>query len=149
VDTLVNFRYPETESSQTDDSDQKQKTDDVVSKINPFFDRGILISEPFRISIRDYGRLIMYQTLSVIPKSKKRHKQYKEFMSESEEKLYTRTLVLKSFDESLSTYKKMMKNIEKKQSDLFAPENLLSPRSRRALRILMCFQFQNKKNIFL
>nr|YP_009407302.1 component of inner membrane protein import complex [Drosera regia]ASA46215.1 component of inner membrane protein import complex [Drosera regia] len=150
---MINFNLKKSSSLKTEkdlsltnekSSNIKKKNESarILQNDSSLLAKGILIAEPFRTSITDNGKLIMYQTLSLVPKSKKRHNQHKEIFD------------LKSFDESLATYQKMMKNIEKNHYDLLSPENILSPRRRRELRILICFNSKNcndvdKNTIFL
>nr|YP_009407378.1 component of inner membrane protein import complex [Aldrovanda vesiculosa]ASA46291.1 component of inner membrane protein import complex [Aldrovanda vesiculosa] len=103
----------------------RQQEHKIIRYDSTLLESGILIAEPLAISLTDTGKLIMYQTLSLVAKSKDRHNQQKEIFDK------------KNFDESLPRYQEMMKKIEKSNHDLVSLENILSPRRRRELRILI------------
>nr|YP_010984244.1 hypothetical protein RF1 [Hydrangea hirsuta]WOK77714.1 hypothetical protein RF1 [Hydrangea hirsuta] len=105
--------------------------------------RGILIIEPLRLSVKNDGQFIMYQTIgiSLIHKSKdKMNQRYRE----------KRYLDKNHFDESITKHQTITENRDKNHYDLLVPENILSSRRRRKLRILVCFNSKNwngmKKN---
>nr|YP_010600051.1 hypothetical protein RF1 [Gomphrena globosa]WAL04524.1 hypothetical protein RF1 [Gomphrena globosa] len=85
---------------------------------------GILIIEPIRLSVKGDGQFIMYQTIgiSLVHKSKYQNNQ----------KRYSESVHNKNFGE-----------IKKNNLDLLAPENILSPRRRRELRILISWNSKN------
>nr|YP_010541033.1 hypothetical protein RF1 [Spiraea tomentosa]UYF21100.1 hypothetical protein RF1 [Spiraea tomentosa] len=98
--------------------------------------RGILIIEPIRISIKNDGKFIMYQTIGISLVHKSKHpinQRYRE-----------KKPVDKNYDEVIRKYQKMTGNRDKNHYDLFVPENILSPRRRRELRILICFNSKNR-----
>nr|QXU57493.1 hypothetical chloroplast RF1 [Geum rupestre var. rupestre]WEG90832.1 Ycf1 protein [[Taihangia] rupestris var. ciliata] len=101
--------------------------------------RGILIIEPIRLSIKNDGQFIMYQTIgiSLVHESKPPINQ----------KYQEKTHVNKNSNEVITKYKKMTGNRDKNHYDLFVPENLLSPRLRRKFRILICFYSRNRNTI--
>nr|AEX94037.1 hypothetical chloroplast RF19 [Dichelostemma congestum] len=80
--------------------------------------RGIFIIEPIRLSIKRDGKYILYQTIGISLVNKNKHQ---------------------------TNGKYIIKNgyVDKKNYDFFVPENILSPRRRRELRILICFNYQN------
>nr|YP_010713399.1 hypothetical chloroplast RF1 [Anabasis aphylla]WDA95857.1 hypothetical chloroplast RF1 [Anabasis aphylla] len=82
--------------------------------------KGILIVEPIRLSVKDDGLFILYQTIciSLVHKSKHQNNQ-----------------------------KRYSENLDKKKLDLLAPENILSPRHRRELRILICLNSKNNNGM--
>nr|YP_010469937.1 Ycf1 protein [Salicornia ramosissima]UVF34075.1 Ycf1 protein [Salicornia ramosissima] len=82
--------------------------------------KGILIVEPIRRSVKNDGLFILYQTIciSLVHKSKHQNNQ-----------------------------QKYRENIDKKKLDLLAPENILSPRHRRELRILICLNLKNNNGM--
>nr|YP_010512529.1 hypothetical protein Ycf1 [Luetzelburgia bahiensis]UXL83853.1 hypothetical protein Ycf1 [Luetzelburgia bahiensis] len=106
--------------------------------------RGILIIEPVRLFIKNDEQFIMYETigLSLIHKSKRQINQ------RYPEKSYVDK---KNFDKSIKRTrdKKIRKNKEKNHSDLLVPENILSARRRRELRILICFNTRNRKSVHI
>nr|YP_009654661.1 Ycf1 [Alternanthera philoxeroides]QCI03951.1 Ycf1 [Alternanthera philoxeroides]QTF87830.1 Ycf1 protein [Alternanthera philoxeroides]WEP25108.1 hypothetical chloroplast RF1 [Alternanthera philoxeroides] len=89
---------------------------------------GILIIEPIRLSVKGNGQFIMYQTISIslVHKSKDQNNQKRD--SESVDKT--------NFGER-----------KKNNLDLLAPENILSPRRRRELRILICLNSRNNNGV--
>nr|YP_010439720.1 Ycf1 protein [Viola betonicifolia]UTC33657.1 Ycf1 protein [Viola betonicifolia]UXO95085.1 Ycf1 protein [Viola betonicifolia] len=102
---------------------------------------GILIIEPTRLSVKNDGKSIMYQTISplLIHKSKQQiNQRYREqnFVDK------------KNLDEStIERHQKITGNGDKNDYDLFVLENLLSPKHRRELRILISLNSKNKKDI--
>nr|YP_009109892.1 hypothetical chloroplast RF19 [Trifolium glanduliferum]AIJ27931.1 hypothetical chloroplast RF19 [Trifolium glanduliferum] len=79
--------------------------------------------EPSRISIKNYEELFIYQTTTVSLK---------------------RTWKWKYWPEKSRVDQKITENKDKNHSDLLVPENLLSTRRRRELRILICFDPKNR-----
>nr|YP_009449837.1 hypothetical chloroplast RF1 [Tacca leontopetaloides]YP_009449851.1 hypothetical chloroplast RF1 [Tacca leontopetaloides]ANA91365.1 hypothetical chloroplast RF1 [Tacca leontopetaloides]ANA91379.1 hypothetical chloroplast RF1 [Tacca leontopetaloides] len=96
--------------------------------------KGILIVEPIRLSIKRGVKLIIYQTIgiSLIDKNQTNGKYIKK-----------RYVDKKSFDRSIGRYNNMLVNGDKNHYDFLVPENILSPRRRRELRILICFNSWN------
>nr|YP_010598644.1 Ycf1 protein [Koenigia nummulariifolia]YP_010598656.1 Ycf1 protein [Koenigia nummulariifolia]WAL02679.1 Ycf1 protein [Koenigia nummulariifolia]WAL02691.1 Ycf1 protein [Koenigia nummulariifolia] len=96
---------------------------------------GIFIIEPVRIPVKHNVEFIMYQTIriSLVHEIKKKNnkKRYRENMDKNH------------FDESLARHQMMTKNRNKNHYDLLVPENILSSRRRRELRILSCFNSRN------
>uniref|UniRef100_A0AAU6N9U3 Protein TIC 214 n=1 Tax=Alchemilla orbiculata TaxID=478366 RepID=A0AAU6N9U3_9ROSA len=107
--------------------------------LTEFIKRGILIIEPIRLSIKNDGQFIMYQTIGISLVNQSKHK----INQKSREK----TNVDKNYDEVITKYKKMIGNRDKNNYDLFVPENLLSPRLRREFRILICFNSSNRNDM--
>nr|UDF84873.1 Ycf1 [Sophora microphylla] len=105
--------------------------------------KGILIIESVRLSRKNDEQFIMYQTigLSLIHKNKRQIKpQYPE-----------KTRVdKKTFDKSITRTKdqKITENQEKNHYDLPVPENILSSRRRRELRIIICFTSRNRNSVY-
>nr|ADD30913.1 putative RF1 protein [Berberidopsis corallina] len=102
--------------------------------------RGILVIEPVRLSVKSDGQFIMYQTIviSLVHKSKHQNNQrYRE----------KRYVDKNNFDESIARHQRMTRNRDKNHSDLLVPENILSPRRRRELRILICFNSRNRNGV--
>nr|WRI63686.1 hypothetical protein RF1 [Amaranthus hybridus] len=87
-------------------------------------ERGLLIIEPFRLSVKDNGQFIMYQTIGISLVHKSKHQKNQKRYSENVDKSI--------FGER-----------DKNRFDLLAPENILSPRRRRELRILICLNSKN------
>ena len=82
--------------------------------------KGILIVEPIRLSVKDDGLFILYQTICISLVHKSKH--------EKNQKRYSQIF-------------------DKKNLNLLAPENIFSPRRRRELRILICLNSKNKNSI--
>nr|QPC56077.1 hypothetical protein RF1 [Aruncus dioicus var. kamtschaticus] len=98
--------------------------------------RGILIIEPIRISIKNDGKFIMYKTISISLVHKSKHPITQRYREKKH--------VDKNYDEVITKYQKMTGNRDKNHYDLFVPENILSPRRRRELRIIICFNSKNR-----
>nr|YP_010146810.1 hypothetical chloroplast RF1 [Dioscorea quinquelobata]QQP01040.1 hypothetical chloroplast RF1 [Dioscorea quinquelobata] len=96
--------------------------------------KGILIIEPIRLFLERGVKLIIYQTvgISLINKNQTNGKYLKK-----------RYVDKKSFNSYIGRYKNMLANGDKNHYDFFVPENILSPRRRRELRILICFNSCN------
>nr|YP_010158823.1 putative chloroplast RF19 [Helicia nilagirica]QRG31090.1 putative chloroplast RF19 [Helicia nilagirica] len=98
--------------------------------------RGILIIEPVRLSIKRDGKFILYQIISIslVHKSKQQTNQrYRE-------KGY---IDKNDFDGCVGRYENMVGGRSENYYNLLVPENILSTRRRRELRILICFNFKN------
>nr|YP_009027078.1 hypothetical chloroplast RF19 [Trifolium grandiflorum]AGO63732.1 hypothetical chloroplast RF19 [Trifolium grandiflorum] len=85
--------------------------------------------EPIRLSIKNYEPFFIYQTtsLSLIHKSKRE--------------------IWKRNPEKGRVDQKITENKYKNHYDLLVPENLLSTRRRRELRILICFNSKNRNTV--
>nr|WGM72741.1 hypothetical protein RF1 [Areca triandra] len=83
--------------------------------ITELIKRGVLIVEPIRLSIKRNGKFIIYQTLGI-------------------------SLIDKI---AVARHDNILVNGDKSNYDFFVPENILSPRRRRELRILICFNSRN------
>nr|YP_010848819.1 hypothetical protein RF1 [Hunteria zeylanica]WEV93470.1 hypothetical protein RF1 [Hunteria zeylanica] len=79
--------------------------------------RGVLIIEPTRLSVKNDGQFIMYQTLGISLVHKSKHQTNQGYREQ--------------------TY------VDKNDLDLLVPENILSHRRRRELRILTSFNSKN------
>nr|QWK50786.1 hypothetical protein RF1 [Ulmus wallichiana] len=102
--------------------------------------KGILFIEPVPLSIKKEGQFIMYQTISIslVHKSKQTiNKRYREKGHVDKQ----------NSDEFIPKYQKITGNRDTNNYDLFVPETILSPRRRRELRILICFNSKNKNDI--
>nr|YP_009771636.1 Ycf1 [Goniorrhachis marginata]QIT02421.1 Ycf1 [Goniorrhachis marginata] len=101
--------------------------------------KGILVVEPVRLSIKNDGQFFMYQTIGVSLIHKSKH-QF-QFHQRYPQKSYVDKTNL---DEPITRHQKMTENKEKNHYDLLVPENILSSRRRRELRILICFNSGNR-----
>nr|YP_010513605.1 hypothetical protein Ycf1 [Macropsychanthus marginatus]UXL85176.1 hypothetical protein Ycf1 [Macropsychanthus marginatus] len=86
---------------------------------NKTMKKGFMIIEPVRLSRRNNKEFFLYQTISISLIHKNKHKIHQGY---SEKK-------------------------RKKNYDLLVPENILSTRRRRELRILMCLNSRNRNSI--
>nr|YP_009766400.1 hypothetical chloroplast RF19 [Goodia macrocarpa]QIS96852.1 hypothetical chloroplast RF19 [Goodia macrocarpa] len=112
------------------------------NKIKELIQKGIFIIQPVRLSKKNNEQFFMYQTivLSVIPKRKRqiyqRYPQKSNVYKKNFYKYITRT-----------RDQKRIENKEKNNPDLLLPENILSDRRRRELRILICFNPKNTNSV--
>nr|QVL27049.1 hypothetical protein RF1 [Vitex glabrata] len=83
--------------------------------------KGVLILEPIRLSGKKDGQFIMYQTIGI-------------------------SLIHKSKHQTNQKYQEQ-RDVAKNNFDLLVPENILSFRRRRKLRILICFNSENRNYI--
>nr|WGM74371.1 hypothetical protein RF1 [Elaeis guineensis] len=98
--------------------------------------KGILIVEPIRLSIKGDGKFIIYQTLGISLIDKIKHQTNRKCIKK-------RYVDKNNFDKSVARHDSMLVNGDKSNYDFFVPENILSPRRRRELRILICFNSRN------
>nr|YP_009769233.1 hypothetical chloroplast RF19 [Clitoria ternatea]QIS99934.1 hypothetical chloroplast RF19 [Clitoria ternatea] len=102
----------------------------------------MLIIEPVRLSRKNNKQFFMYQItgLSLIHKNKgkinQRYAEKRDIDKKKIEKYITRRKA-----------QKITEKQEKKNYDLFIPENILSPRRCRELRILICLNPRNRNNM--
>nr|UNI92090.1 Ycf1 protein [Borago officinalis] len=103
--------------------------------------KGLFIIEPTRVSVKNDGQFLMYQTIgiSLVHKSK-----YKTSNQRYHEHGY---IPKTNLNESSSEYQKRIRNRDKKNFYLLVPENILSSRRRRELRILICFNSKSRKGV--
>nr|YP_010129893.1 hypothetical protein Ycf1 [Arisarum simorrhinum]YP_010129905.1 Ycf1 [Arisarum simorrhinum]QKJ80400.1 hypothetical protein Ycf1 [Arisarum simorrhinum]QKJ80412.1 Ycf1 [Arisarum simorrhinum] len=96
--------------------------------------RGIFLIEPVRLSKKWDAEFFIYQTIgiSLINKSKQQAETDKRYIKE-------KYLDESPFEKSISQHSTMFVSEDKKNYDFFVPENILSTRRRRELRILICF----------
>nr|YP_009473587.1 Ycf1 [Hydrocera triflora]AVI69843.1 Ycf1 [Hydrocera triflora] len=85
----------------------------------------LLIIEPFRLSIKKTDQFIMYQTIAISLVQKRRNQGYRE-------------------QKYVNKNKRITRNRDKNNYNLLVPENILSYRRRRELRILICFNSKTK-----
>nr|UZG89875.1 hypothetical chloroplast RF19 [Syringa pinnatifolia] len=102
--------------------------------------RGILIIEPIRLSVKNDGQFIMYQTLGISLVHKSKHQTNQRYREQ-------RYVAKNHFDESIPPHERITINRDKNHLDLLVPENILSFRRRRKLRILICFNSKNRNDV--
>nr|YP_009495668.1 Ycf1 [Rubus takesimensis]AWQ64398.1 Ycf1 [Rubus takesimensis] len=107
--------------------------------ITELIKRGIFIIEPIRLSIKNDGQFIMYQTVGISLVHQSKHQINQKYREKHH--------VDKNSDKVITKYQKMTGNRDKNNYDLFVPENLLSPRLRREFRILICFNSRNRNDM--
>nr|YP_009127251.1 hypothetical chloroplast RF19 [Libidibia coriaria]AHY32866.1 hypothetical chloroplast RF19 [Libidibia coriaria] len=113
-----------------------------LNKNTELMKKGILSIEPTRLSRKNHEQFIMYQTISLSLIHKRKHQINQRYR----EKSYVDK---KNFDKSITrtTDQKLTENKEKNHYDLLVPENILSARRRRELRILICFNPRNRNSV--
>nr|WRW10954.1 Ycf1 protein [Gleadovia mupinensis]WRW10957.1 Ycf1 protein [Gleadovia mupinensis] len=102
--------------------------------------RGVLIIEPVRLFGKKDGQFIMYQTIGISLINKSKHQTNKKYQEQ-------RYVSKNHFDESISTHQRITENRDKNHFDLLVPENILSFRRRRKLRIIICFNSKTRNDI--
>nr|YP_010467894.1 Ycf1 protein [Paronychia argentea]UVF30415.1 Ycf1 protein [Paronychia argentea] len=110
------------------------------STLSQLINGGILLIEPIRLSVKDDGQFILYQTIGISLVHKSKHQNNKKKYIENE------NIDNRNRDESIRTHQRVTKNRTKSHFDLLAPETILSTRRRRELRILICLNSRNQKN---
>nr|WEG39077.1 hypothetical protein RF1 [Beesia calthifolia] len=98
--------------------------------------RGLLIIEPARLSIKWDGQFIMHQTIAI----SRVHKSKYQTNRRCQEKINVDT---NDLNESIARHEKLFGNRDENHYDFIVPENILSPRRRRELRIKICFNSRN------
>nr|YP_009504955.1 Ycf1 [Senna occidentalis]AWW14073.1 Ycf1 [Senna occidentalis] len=121
---------------------QKDFTLPELNKNTELMKKGILSIEPIRLSRKNHEQFIMYQTIGLSLIHKRKHQINQRYR----EKSYVDK---KNFDKSITRTRdqKLTEKKEKNHYDLLVPENILSARRRRQLRILICFNPRNKTNM--
>jgi len=121
---------------------QKDFTLPGLMKNKELMKKGIFIIEPVRLSRKNNEKFFMYQTtaLSLIHKSKRQINQRYQEKSNVDKN---------NFDKYITRRRdqKITENKEKNHYDLLVPENILSARRRRELRILICFNPRNRNSV--
>nr|YP_009771057.1 Ycf1 [Parkinsonia africana]QIT01759.1 Ycf1 [Parkinsonia africana] len=121
---------------------QKDFTLTELNKNTKIMKKGILSIEPIRLSRKNHEQFSMYQTigLSLI------HKRKQQINQRYREKSYVDK---KNFDKSIPRTRdqKLTENKEENHYDFLVPENILSARRRRELRILICFNPRNRNSV--
>jgi hypothetical protein len=102
--------------------------------------KGILIIESTRLSVKNDGKFIMYQTINILLV----HKRKQQINQRYRKKNY---IDKKNFTESIVINQSLTRNKDKNNYDLPVPENLLSSKHRRELRILISFNSKNGNDI--
>nr|YP_009581669.1 hypothetical chloroplast RF19 [Glaucidium palmatum]QBK49906.1 hypothetical chloroplast RF19 [Glaucidium palmatum] len=104
--------------------------------IKKLLKKGIFIIEPTRLSIEWDGQFIMYQTIAISQIHKSKH--------QTNPRCRKKINVDKNcLNESIARNERLVGNIDKNNYYFFVPENILSPRRRRELRIQICLNSGN------
>nr|QXY00233.1 Ycf1 protein [Nothoscordum bivalve] len=99
--------------------------------------KGIFIIEPIRLSMKRDGKYIIYQTIDISLVDKNKHQTDGKFIKKK------RYVDKKHFYGSVVRRSNTLVNRNKNSYDLLVPENILSPRRRRELRVFICFNSRN------
>nr|YP_010981184.1 hypothetical chloroplast RF1 [Ajuga ovalifolia]WOC94954.1 hypothetical chloroplast RF1 [Ajuga ovalifolia] len=99
--------------------------------------KGVLILEPIRLSGKTDGQFLMYQTIGISLVHKSKYQTNQKYQEQG-------YLSNNHFDETISPRQRIAGNRDKNDFDLLVPENILSFRCRRKLRILICFNSKNR-----
>nr|QWQ51288.1 hypothetical protein RF1 [Dickinsia hydrocotyloides] len=102
--------------------------------------KGIFFFEPIRLSVKNDGHFIMYQTIGISLVHKSKYQVPQRYQEQ-------RYIEKNQFDESIPRYQKTTRNRDKKHYDFLVPEKILSSRRRRELRILIYFNSKNRKGV--
>nr|AYC63718.1 hypothetical protein [Aphyllon epigalium subsp. epigalium] len=102
--------------------------------------KGVLIIEPIRLYKKKDGRFFMYQTISISLIHQNKHQNNKNYQKQ----IYG---FKNKFYKAISTHQRITKNINKGNFYLLFPENILSFRHRRKLRILFYLNSNNTNDI--
>nr|YP_010760616.1 hypothetical chloroplast RF1 [Entada phaseoloides]WEY34932.1 hypothetical chloroplast RF1 [Entada phaseoloides] len=121
---------------------QKDFTLTELNKNTELMKKGILSIEPIRLSRKNHEQFSMYQTIGLSLIHKRKHQINQRYR----EKNYVDK---KDFDKSIPRTRdqKLTENKEQNHYDLFVPENILSVRRCRELRILICFNPRNRNSV--
>jgi len=93
--------------------------------------KGILIIESTRLSVKNDGKFIMYQTINILLVHKRKQQINQRYRKKN----------------SIVINQSLIRNKDKNNYDLLVPENLLSSKHRRELRILISFNSKNENDI--
>nr|YP_010415400.1 hypothetical chloroplast RF19 [Elsholtzia byeonsanensis]URY63350.1 hypothetical chloroplast RF19 [Elsholtzia byeonsanensis] len=99
--------------------------------------RGILVIEPLRLSGKKDGQFIMYQTIGISLLHKNKYQVNQKYQEQ-------RYVSRKNFDETISPHQRKIENRSKNHFDLLVPENILSFKHRRKVRIFIYFNSKNR-----
>nr|YP_009767320.1 Ycf1 [Diptychandra aurantiaca]QIS97938.1 Ycf1 [Diptychandra aurantiaca] len=121
---------------------QKDLTLTELNQNTELMKKGILSIEPIRLSRKNHEQFSMYQTIGLSLIHKRKHQINQRY----QEKSYVDK---NNFDKSITRPRdqKLTEKKEKNHYDLLVPENILSARRRRELRILICFNPRNRNSV--
>nr|YP_010401762.1 hypothetical protein RF1 [Mimosa diplotricha]UQU69298.1 hypothetical protein RF1 [Mimosa diplotricha]UQV94541.1 hypothetical protein RF1 [Mimosa diplotricha var. inermis] len=121
--------------------------DTELNKNTKLMKKGIFSIEPIRLSRKNHEQFNMYQTIGLSLIHKRKHQINQRYREKS---YVDKKNFEKSIKKSITRTRdqKMTENKEKKNSNLLVPENILSARRRRELRILICLNPGNRNRAF-
>nr|QFV19046.1 hypothetical chloroplast RF1 [Callianthemum alatavicum] len=96
--------------------------------------RGIFIIEPARLFIKWDGQFLMYQTIAISRVHKSKHQSNRRCQINVDKN---------GLNESIARHERLFGNRDQNYYDFIVPENILSPRRRRELRIQICLNSRN------
>nr|YP_010708064.1 hypothetical chloroplast RF19 [Sium tenue]WCR47823.1 hypothetical chloroplast RF19 [Sium tenue] len=102
--------------------------------------KGIFFLDPIRLSVKNDGYFIMYQTVGISLVHKSTYQIPQRYRKQ-------RYINKNKLDEFLPRYQIIIRNRDKKHYDFIVPEKILSSRRRRELRILISFNSKNIKSV--
>nr|YP_010514527.1 hypothetical protein Ycf1 [Coursetia rostrata]UXL86180.1 hypothetical protein Ycf1 [Coursetia rostrata] len=114
-----------------------------LKKNKELIKRGIFIIEPVRLSRKNTEPFFIYQTtgLSLIYKNKRQINQRNPQKSHLDKNKFHK-YIPRTKDQKITENKEKINHY-----NLFVPENILSARRRRELRILICFNLRNRNSV--
>uniref|UniRef100_UPI00300151AA hypothetical chloroplast RF1 n=1 Tax=Didymocarpus yuenlingensis TaxID=1736646 RepID=UPI00300151AA len=102
--------------------------------------KGVLIINPIHLPGNDDGQLIMYQIIGISLFHKSKHQTNQKYQEQ-------RHVSKNNFYEDSSPHQRITETRDKAHFDLPVPENILSFRCRRKLRILICFNSKSRNGV--
>nr|ATV95949.1 hypothetical chloroplast RF19 [Primulina eburnea] len=102
--------------------------------------KGVLIIDPIHLPGNDDGQLIMYQIIGISLFQKSKHQTNQKYQEQ-------RYVSKNNFYEASSPHQRITETRHKAHLDLPVPENILSFRCRRKLRILICFNSKGRNGV--
>uniref|UniRef100_UPI0031F3F0E6 hypothetical chloroplast RF19 n=1 Tax=Platylobium rotundum TaxID=3041826 RepID=UPI0031F3F0E6 len=113
-----------------------------LSKNKELMKKGVFIIEPVRLSKKNNEQVFIYQTAALPLIHKNKHQIHQRYFEKTH-------VSKKNFDKYIRRTRdeKIIENNENNHYDLFVPENILSSRRRRELRILICFNPGNTNSV--
>nr|YP_009437616.1 hypothetical chloroplast RF19 [Primulina liboensis]ATG28043.1 hypothetical chloroplast RF19 [Primulina liboensis] len=102
--------------------------------------RGVLIIDPIHLPGNDDGQLIMYQIIGISLFHKSKHQTNQKYQEQ-------RYVSKNNFYEASSPHQRITEIMHKAHLDLPVPENILSFRCCRKLRILICFNSKSRNGV--
>nr|YP_009431104.1 hypothetical protein ycf1 [Aphyllanthes monspeliensis]AEX94007.1 hypothetical chloroplast RF19 [Aphyllanthes monspeliensis]ASW26540.1 hypothetical protein ycf1 [Aphyllanthes monspeliensis] len=102
--------------------------------------KGFFFIEPIRVSMKRNGKYIIYQTIGISFVDKNNHKTNGKYIIKNE---YVNKKVIFDGSPTGTGHCNMLVNKNTNYYGFLVPENILSPRRRKELRILICFNSRN------